>query len=469
MTQTMNGENALSGTGRETVDLFFNIGSARNAQERVEGLFDKALQSEPELTAAILAWARDARGGAGERETFRNLLRKLIKVDQKLATKLLKLAPTLGRFDDLRSGFNTSLEDVAVKIWADAIEEGNELAHKWVNIKKDHRLRKHMKMSNKEFRKKIVAGRPNIVEKKMCGKEWVDITYEHVPSVCMKKNANVFRTHDGKRFDSWINDGDAKVNASVLFPHQIYQTWKQGLYSNDNSAQLASKQWKALEMEIGANILPMVDTSSSMDCTASKGVTCMEVAISLGAFLAQKNTGSFKNKFLTFSEKSTLQDLPETDDVGQVFESLRRSDWGMSTNFQSAYQAILNEAVQSQIPKEQMPEYLVVLSDMQFDEATGNNRGAWRQVDVPSYETAFGKMRVAFEQSGYEIPKVIFWNLNAGYDNYPSSSTQDGVALVSGFSPFVMKAVVDADLDRISPESIMVTTVEKYQKMIADA
>ena len=144
MTQTMNGENALSGTGRETVDLFFNIGSARNAQERVEGLFDKALQSEPELTAAILAWARDARGGAGERETFRNLLRKLIKVDQKLATKLLKLAPTLGRFDDLRSGFNTSLEDVAVKIWADAIEEGNELAHKWVNIKKDHRLRKHM-------------------------------------------------------------------------------------------------------------------------------------------------------------------------------------------------------------------------------------------------------------------------------------------------------------------------------------
>jgi len=459
---TQNGENALSVTGRSSVDLFFNIGSARNAQERIVELFDKSFSEEPLITAAILAWARDARGGAGERDTFRNLLRKMIKTNPQLATKLIKLAPQLGRFDDLRSAFNTSLEPVAVEVWAKAIESGNELAHKWVNIKKDHRLRKHMKLSNKDFRIKIVSGRPNIVEKKMCANEWDQITYEHVPSVCMKKNSKTFKKHDTVRFDSWLNNDEAKVNASVLYPYQIYQTWLKG------ESTLASKQWEALKMEIGANIIPMVDTSSSMNCPASKGVSCMEVAISLGVFLAQNNTGMFRNKFLNFSDRSTLHHLPETKNVGEVFTYVNRVEWGGTTNFENAYQSLLNEALHYKMPADKMPEYIVVLSDMQFNQATGNHHGFWNHPKTTVPETAFEKMKTRFENSGYKLPKIIFWNLNAQFDNFPTTSTQDNVALVSGFSPFVMKAIVEANLEKITPEAIMVSTVAKYQKMIEE-
>jgi hypothetical protein len=152
-------------------------------------------------------------------------------------------------------------------------------------------------------------------------------------------------------------------------------------------------------------------------------------------------------------------------------------EWGGTTNFESAYQSLLNEALHYKMPADKMPEYIVVLSDMQFNQATGNNHGFWGHSNIHYPETAFEKMKTRFENSGYKLPKIIFWNLNAQFDNFPTTSTQDNVALVSGFSPFVMKAIVEANLEKISPEAnlekispeaIMVSTVAKYQKMIEE-
>jgi hypothetical protein len=459
--KTMNGENALDGSGNKSVDLFYNIGSSRNSQESILQLFKESLVNDPTTTGAILAWARDARSGAGERLTFRNLLRKLIGMDKSLAEKLIRLAPQLGRYDDLRSALNTPLQKVALEEWAKGLEEGNELAYKWVNVKKDTLLRDHLGLNSKDFRKKIVAGRPSIVEKKMCANEWKDIDYNKVPSVAMNKHSKAFRKNDEDRFDSWVNSDVTEVKASVLYPYQVYKTSRE-----DNA--LASKQWKAMTMEIGANILPMIDVSGSMMDPASNNVSCLEVAVSLGVYIAQKNTGSFQNKVITFSETPEMVELPQTDNVRDVFYAVERTDWGMSTNFQTAYQLILDQALQFRVSQDELPEYLVVLSDMQMNEATEGGYGWSSQRDVPQFETAYGKMKKAFADHGYTIPKVIFWNLNASYGNFPSTSTEEGVAMVSGFSPFIMKAIVDADLDRISPQSIMESTIEKYVKLIED-
>lgn len=456
MKKTSNGETALDSTRKETVDLFYNIGSSRNAKERVMELFEKAVSNDPETTTAIIAWARDARSGAGEREVFRTLLRNLIKKDSSLASKLIKLVPTIGRFDDLRSGFNTSVEETALDVWESALNDGNELAHKWVDIKKDHRLRKRLGLTNKEFRKKIVSGRKNIVETKMCKKQWNDIEYDKVPSVCMNKFRNAFKKNDETRFNSWLNDDDSKVNASVLYPYQIFQTWKSGDHT------LAKKQWDNLSMEINGSIIPMIDTSGSMSCEASKGVTCFDVAVSLGTYLAQNNNGPFQNKMLNFDESAKLHTL--STDVDKAFRMLQGLDWGYNTNFESAYTSILKHALVCGAKQEDMPEYMVVLSDMQFDEAQGNSM--WSRSKVPTYATAFGKMNAVFKQNGYKLPKVVFWNLNARYDNFPSSSEQDGVAMVSGFSPYVMKSIMDADLERITPYGIMNSTIEKYRKLL---
>jgi hypothetical protein len=459
---TINGENDLQTTGDNTVDLFYNIGSARGAKERVEGIFDKSFSQDPTTTAAILAWSRDIRGGAGERETFRNLTRKLIKTNPKIGEKILRITPKIGRYDDLNVGLNTSIQHVALQEWQKGLDANNELAYKWVNIKKDNILRKHLGLTPKQFRNKIVAGRPSIVEKKMCAKKWSNIEYPKVPSVCMKKHSKAFSRNDGQRFESWINDTTAKVNASALYPYQIYQTCVNGEHA------LADKQWKALNIPMNASILPMIDVSGSMgSANASKGVTCMDVSISLGTYISQNSKGFFKNKMLTFDTASKVLNLPVGKPIKEVFSYVLGTPWGGSTNFESAYTSILSEAIAAKVPQDQMPEYIVVLSDMQFNEATNTTSyyGS-SKVKFEKYDTAHAKMKKSFETAGYVLPKVIYWNLNAQYDSYPTCSQEEQVALVSGFSPFVMKSIVEANLNSISPKAIMNSTIEKYRTML---
>lgn len=441
-TTTVNGEKAYGSTGSEHVDLFYKIGSARNNQETIEGVFEKAITSNSLIASSILAWARDARKGAGERKTFRTLFKKVVDNDESLAKKLLDIVPDIGRYDDLRVAFGTNLEKHTLKLWAKGIKDKNELAFKWVNIKKDHNLRKFLKLSKKDFRKLIVSGRPNITETKMCSKDWGNIDYKKVPSVCMNKFNKAFKRNDGTRFEKWL-ESNQKINASVLYPYQIYKT-------SQNNTVLANKQWDSLTLDVSKNVLPIVDVSGSMSCQAASNVSCMEVAISLGVYIAQKNQGVFKNKLITFSESSEIYTLPQTKDVSQLFSFTRRMDWGMSTNLEAAYDNILKEAIKANAKQKNMPEYLLILSDMQFNRCANMDH------------TAFQSMRVKFKKHGYKLPIIIFWNLNAAYGNVPTTKKTKNVCMVSGFSPAILESVTNADLKKITPESIMLNTIEPY-------
>lgn len=458
MSVTTNGENALSGTNDATVDLFYNIGASRHNQESIGEIFKSAVNKDPLIASAIVAWGRDVRKGAGERTTFRNLLNKLVYLDKRLASKLIDMIPSIGRFDDLRAAFDTDLENQALGVWSRALKDNNELAFKWVNIKKDHKLRRFMKLNKENFRKKIVAGRPHIIETKMCKNQWGEIVYNHVPSVCMNRSNKAFRKHDDSRFEQWINDKTTKVNTSALYPYHVYKTYQSG------EVELASKQWANMKLDVSANIIPVIDVSGSMSSTASGSVSCMDVAISLGVYLAQKNTGAFKNKVVTFSDTSEVFNLPETENIGEIFDFVQRMEWGMSTNFYATYHNILDEALRGNVKADRMPEYIVVLSDMQFNEAQSQSCGWGRKTPTMflPFDTAYQKMEKEFSAAGYKIPKVVFWNLNASFGNFPASQDQENVCLVSGFSPFVMEAIASANLKKITPQSIMMSVIQPY-------
>jgi hypothetical protein len=175
----------------------------------------------------------------------------------------------------------------------------------------------------------------------------------------------------------------------------------------------------------------------------------LDVAVSLGLYLAEKNQGKFKDTFLTFSGNPELLHLK--GDIVQKMQQMVRSDWAMNTNLYAAFDKILSVAKQGNVPQEEMSEIIVILSDMQFDQCIHFDDSAMEMIERK------------YENAGYKVPSVIFWNLNAR-DNVPVKYNKQGVALVSGFSPAIMKAILTANMDDITPLNIMMKTImnERY-------
>jgi len=214
---------------------------------------------------------------------------------------------------------------------------------------------------------------------------------------------------------------------------------------------LIEKQWEALPNYVGdANILPLVDVSGSMTCKAGgyqskSNLTCLDVSVSLGLYLADKNKGKFKDTFLTFSSNPELMHLK--GNINQKIDQMVKSEWEMNTNLHAAFKKILDIAVQGNVPQEEMPEMVLILSDMQFDHCVKHD------------DSAIQMIARKYQEAGYEIPKVVFWNLNASYGNSPVKFDKSGTALVSGFSPAIVKPLLSADLDGFTPEAVMLKTI----------
>jgi len=246
---------------------------------------------------------------------------------------------------------------------------------------------------------------------------------------------------------------EVKVNAGAVFPYDVLKGRinSYGVKFDKTELDVIQKQWEALPNFVGdANILPLVDVSGSMTCPAGgygskSGLTCMEVAVSLGLYLADKNEGKFKDTFLTFSSEPELLYLK--GNINQKIDQMVKSNWDMSTNLHKAFEKILNVAVSNKVPQEEMPEMVLILSDMQFNQCV--------RFDDSAQEMIARK----YENAGYNVPKVVFWNLNASYGNAPVKFDKSGTALVSGFSPAVVKPLLAGDLETFTPESVMLKTI----------
>jgi hypothetical protein len=446
-TSTANGAVAYKTTGNPLTDLFFNIGASRKNPDGVKSNFDSAMAFDMNKAAAMLLYARDIRhGGAGERSVFRTLFAELIKSDVVVAEKVLRLIPDCGRFDDLSVAYGTPLERIAVGLWVDALKAGNALAAKWAD-RSDKKLQRALGLNEAALRKFISKIRKDtLVETAMCEQKWSEIAYNKLPSVAGLRYAKAFKKHDEARFTDFMKADDTKVNASVAYPYDVYRTYKAG------QTDAASKYWDNLaDLCAEGNILVIPDVSGSMGCEASGSVTCMDVSVSLGVYLAQRIKGVFQNKLVTFSENPTIVTLPKTKNLGELFSFVERMDWGGSTNFEAVFKLVLAEAKRAKAKPEDMPKMLLVLSDMQFNPSS---RGG----------TLHDTMRAAYEEAGYAMPAVVYWNLNASHGNVPTMGNKNGVAMVSGFSPKVLESVLAAKT--ITPVTIMEEAIAPFVKML---
>lgn len=451
--RTWNGMKALKSTLSNTTDLFFKIGASRGKD--ISKQFEKAYHEDRELALRVAQWARDVRGGAGERELYRKTLKFLEKnyKHELLNTRILRNTAEIGRWDDLLIFEDAEVKSVAYNLIREALEAGNGLCAKWMPRKgaQAAELREAFGWSPKFYRKRLVE-LTKVVEQQMCAKEFDKINFSHVPSLAMSRYSKAFGRNAPDAFTAYkeaLKKGDpkvAKVNAGAVYPYDIVKNVRHG------DSALADEQWKALPNYIGdAMVLPLVDVSGSM--TAAIGgkfvagkaqTTCLDVAVSLGLYCADKNTGPFKDLFLTFSTSPKFEHIKGT--LSQKVRQMERSHWDMSTNLHGAFTEILRVATTNRVAAEDMPKVLLIMSDMQFNECIRFDNSAMQMI------------RHKYEDAGYAVPAIVFWNLNAA-DNVPVRFDEKGVALVSGFSPAIMKSVLSADLDGMTPESIMVKTV----------
>jgi|AntRauMFilla1563_2_1112583.scaffolds.fasta_scaffold00362_14 hypothetical protein len=461
---TENGMTTNSTSLNLCVDLFFKIGALRGKGKRDKiNAFSKAFGENPLLAMKILFWARDIRGGAGERETFREIVVYLSNNHPDVLGKNLNLFSEFGRWDDLLVLIGTKLENEVLVIIKSALDRGDGLCSKWLprgNTKNRERklwakaIRNYLGLSPKEYRT-LLVGLSNTVEQLMCAKKFDAITYSHVPSKAMSDYMKSFSRNDTQRFGSYLQSvekGEATINAGAVYPYDIIKSLKQG------NSDGANAQWGALPNYLegnGERLLPLVDVSGSMTCPAggSKSVTCMDVAISLGLYISERNVGAFKDAFLTFTSQPKLEVLKGS--LNDRFTQLSRADWGGSTNIQAAFETILTKAKSSDVLQSDMPTMLLILSDMQFDFATGNNGwGVSHPVWNPSAQQMVEKM---YADSGYKMPKLVYWNLNSRNDNSPVSFDKQGTALVSGFSVSLLKNLLGGK--DMTPLSMMMDIV----------
>jgi hypothetical protein len=444
---TANGAESHSTTGSPLVDLFSTIASMRSRPDKeVLLLWEKAYISNPDLALRILLWLRDPRGGAGERRLFRLIYRSLPKADK---IRVMKRVPDIGRWDDLWGTSTTKrmvmpVCDDTAQFIADNID--NNLLCKWLPRHNEGNLlglvAAKLDVSIISLKQRIVKN-TKVVEQQMSARQWSEIKYSAVPSKAMSIYSRSFNKRDPKRFGQYMTkvaSGEAKINASVLFPHDV-------LLSYNKNPVVAVAQWNALpNYYTDENVLVVSDVSGSMGCYSDPQFRPIHASISLAMYCSQRNTGIFKDCFITFSSNPKLQQL--SGDFGQRLRQLSQAEWGMSTDLQKVFELILNKAVQNNLTNHDMPSKILIISDMEFNSAC---RGT-------NYQT----MTSQFESHGYKLPQVVFWNVNGRDKNFQAKISDKGVALVSGYSPSIIPSL----FGDLSPEGVMLETIMKDRYIV---
>lgn len=433
MSQTANGALTHASSGDPCVDFFFLAGAVRKMD--VTTPFAIAFGANQELAVRIALWMRDCRGGAGERDAFRNVVQWLHENGHyNFVNRILPKIPELGRWDDL-----PLIHDSRTMIHH-ALKDGNALCAKWMPRQGEVANFLRGDLTPRQWRK-LVVGLSNTVEQKMCAQQWADIIFKHVPSVAAARYQNAFKKHcpHYEDYKKALIAGETTVHASAVFPHDVLKAYVTG------DKVVSQAQWDALPNYIpeDSSILPIVDVSGSMSGASISGIsTAMDIALSLGIYCADKNKGAFKDLVCTFSNTSKLYELK--GGLGSKLKTLHAMEWGMNTNLQAAFANILNVALKHKVPSQDMPKTLLVLSDMEFDACVKG-------------ETNFKTMKEQYRNAGYEIPNIVFWNLKGRMGNSPVRAHKTGAALVSGFSPAILKSVLACE--DMTPYKIMMDTI----------
>lgn len=475
---TENDARAYATTKSSLLDFFGSGGALRTRDEQeIAAIFDRAFSEDKLLALKIAFYLRDCRGGQGERRTFRTILKHLAHRKPDIVKKNIDNIPFYGRYDDLYALFGTSLEKTVgeymhKQLLEDLESDNPSLLAKWLksintSSKESRRLayktRKMFGMSPKEYRKTLSKLRKkiNVVEKKMTNNRWKDIDYERVPSKASLIYKRAFMRHDEEGYSEYLDSlekGEAKINAKTLFPYEIVrdcQKWD----INQQEIRVLDELWKALPDYIGdktENSIAVVDVSGSME-----GLP-MDVALSVGMYLAEKNKGSFHNKFITFSSRPQLVEIKGTTIADRIY-NMKRANWEMNTDIEAVFNMILSIAVKNHLHQDEIPGKIYIISDMEFDAATGSG-GYWD--NRPTVEaTLFNTIEQRYSSYNYKMPDLVFWNVDSRHDQFPMSMDERGFQLVSGCSPSIFKATMAGEF--LSAYDLMLSVIndERYDRV----
>ncbi len=453
-TFTENGMVTNSSSSNFVLDMFFKMGGSRGMSEReIENIFSLAYNENKSLALKSLFYNRDVRGGQGERRSFRIMFRWLCINNPIVATRLLKFVPEYGRWDDVFSAWGTPVEHIMIDFVLSALKSGDKLCAKWMprDNKSQSTIAKFLMvafgLSSRSYRK-LITGNTQVVENLMCKNQWEKINYNHNPSKASHQYRDAFLRHDEDRYRTWLDnlskpETGAKVNSGAIFPHNVIRPYFQGKPVD----KLIEAQWKALPSYTTESnkVIAVCDVSGSM-----RGEP-LEVCVALGIYVSERNEGIFKNGFITFSERPELQILNGAT-VNEKVRQLSTAKWDMNTNLEAVFTTILSSAIRGRVSEQDMPDTILIMSDMQFDACTRNPN-----------QSAMKMIRSQYESAGYKVPNVVFWNLRTS-NGVPAKFDSNGVALVSGFSPSILKSVLSGEMN---PEKQMMAVLmsERYSQI----
>ena len=491
LSTTENGALGFAKCKSDIVDFFYNVSSMRIlSAKKKQTEFLKVLAEDRDLAYRMLFFVRDVRGGLGERQLFRDVIRG---IDEDDLLKLLPLIPEYGRWDDVLSllmddDTSKKIIDAAVDLihtqFKQDLEDANaehpiSLLAKWMPSirkvnKKKVKLAKFLcnrfGLQERDYRHSLsfLRNHLKVVEKWMSERKWGEIDFGAVPSKAAKNYRNAFMNHDEKRYREYLNKlskGEAKVNAGAVFPYEIVSAYHDGIDEINQFDQLLESQWKALPLPKGLleNAIVVRDGSGSMITRISNSTesTALDVATSLAVLMSEHLKGPFANRFITFSKNPKFIDLSGCSTLRQKLQLTFSQDEISNTDIERTMDLILNTATKNHLKQEEIPT-IIIISDMEFDEA----RGSMFYWNADSQKTLFETISAKWESHGYHLPKMVFWNVANRSGTVPMQDNDFGLIMVSGFSQNILDVLSgEGDMVEIIRKKLM---VERYDK-VSDA
>jgi hypothetical protein len=459
-TLTENGANALGSTGSALLDLFGTVGALRTRPHDVDSMFELAYKENPLLATKLSFYARNVRGGLGEREVSRRMWVWLANSQHDTAVRNMLHIPEFGRWDDIYSFIGTGVEDTAWSLISEQwVKDVSAYTHgqpisllaKWLKSintssaesrKLGKLTAKHLGYSERDYRKTLsmLRGWLKLTEVFMSAKAWDKINYSAVPSKAMANYRKAFGRHDPDGFTKFIENvqkGEAVIHSGTLYPYDIMEkmglreSYEYGLGRYGNSTfslpewdAALEEQWKALPnyVEDGDNVLIVADTSGSMQGRP------IATSIGLAVYFAERNKGQFKGQFITFSRKPNFITL-----TGKTLKDKVKCIPAIceNTDLQAVFDLVLDTAVKYHVPQTDMPKSIIIISDMEIDSAR-NPRGM----------TFNAQMKADYAQEGYELPNMVYWQVDARQNVFHAEMDEHGVQLASGQSTSIFKAIL---------------------------
>ncbi|MBQ7627443.1 MAG: DUF2828 family protein [Clostridiales bacterium] len=475
VTYTANGAVSNASTMSDCLDLFATAGALRNAtDDEIVTRFVRAFAEDRDVAMKTLFFARDVRGGLGERRFFRVVMKYLASNYPETVRKNIANIAEYGRYDDILALMDTACEQEAVAYIKTVLEEDMEamqapgsvsLMAKWLpsvnasskeTVRLARKIARGMGMSESEYRKMLVSLRRyiKIIENNLREKDYT-FDYAKQPSKAMFKYRMAFVRNDGERYCAFMDrakENPSALKTGSLTPYDIVNTVIRHKDMSAEERDALDTTWNALENYANSdNTLVVVDGSGSMYCGSAVAAA---VAQSLGIYYAERNKGAFAGHFITFSESPRLVEIKGKD----IFEKVRYSmgfNEVANTNIEKVFELILKTAVKNRLKQSDMPNRIIIVSNMEFDRCAD-------RADMTNFESAKAK----FARKGFTLPQLVFWNVNSLNRQQPVTMNEQGVVLVSGMSPQVFAMFKD---DKLDPYEFMMSVLSsgRYERIAA--